>query len=48
VPLFVLREITDRTEGRVPASMSVDRKIDYAAGQDAKRQLVKRLIGSED
>jgi hypothetical protein len=37
------RELCDRTEGRVPASVNVEGKIDYAAGQDAKEQLLKRL-----
>ena len=37
------REITDRTEGRVPASVDVGAKIDYAAGKSAKEQLLKKL-----
>jgi hypothetical protein len=41
------REITDRTEGRVPASVSLEGKIDYAAGQSAKEQLLKRLGSSK-
>lgn len=37
----------DRTEGRVPASVSLEGKIDYAAGQSAKEQLMKKLGGAE-
>jgi hypothetical protein len=37
------REITDRTEGRVPATMNLEGKIDYAAGQSAKELLMKKL-----
>ena len=40
-------EITDWTEGRVPASMSVERTIDYAAGRSAKEQLLKRMGRAE-
>jgi hypothetical protein len=39
------RELAERTEGRVPASVSQEGKIDYAAGQQAKQQLMKKLGG---
>jgi hypothetical protein len=41
------KEICERTEGRVPASVDVGVKIDYAAGQTAKEQLMKKSGGDE-
>jgi len=37
------RELADRTEGRVPTAVNVEGKIDYAAGQRAKEELMKEL-----
>ena len=37
------RELAERTEGRVPAGADAGGKIDYAAGQSAKEQLLKKL-----
>jgi hypothetical protein len=37
------RELAERTEGHVPVAVSQEGKIDYAAGQDAKAQLLKKL-----
>jgi hypothetical protein len=42
------RELCDRTEGRVSASVSVEGKIDYAAGQSAKEELLKKLAAFKD
>jgi len=39
------RELAERTEGRVPTAENVEAKIDYAAGQAAKEQLMKKLGG---
>jgi hypothetical protein len=36
-------ELCDRTEGRVSASVSLEGKIHYAAGQTAKEELLKKL-----
>ena len=37
------KELAERTEGRVPAAVNVEGKIDYAAGRSAKEQLMKKL-----
>ena len=37
------REIREVTEGRVPAAVNLEGKIDYSAGQTAKQQLMKML-----
>ena len=37
------REIREVTEGRVPAALNLEGKIDYSAGQTAKQQLMKIL-----
>jgi hypothetical protein len=37
------RELAERTEGHVPTAASREGKIDYAAGRDAKEQLLKKL-----
>jgi len=37
------REVREATEGRLPVASSVESKIDYAAGQSAKQQLLKKL-----
>ena len=37
------REIREVTEGRVPAALNLEGKIDYSAGQTAKQQLMKML-----
>lgn len=41
------KEVREATEGRVPAAVSLEGKIDYAAGQSAKAQLMKKLGASE-
>jgi len=38
----VRREVT---EGRTPATLNLEGKIDYAAGQKAKEQLMRKLGG---
>ena len=37
------KELAERTEGRVPAAVNVEGKIDYAAGRSATEQLMKKL-----
>ena len=37
------KEIREVTEGRVPAALNLEGKIDYSAGQTAKQQLMKML-----
>jgi hypothetical protein len=37
------KELCDGTEGRVPASVSVEASIDDAAGRSAKEQLLEKL-----
>jgi Family of unknown function (DUF5681) len=39
------REVREVTEGRTPATLNLEGKIDYAAGQNAKRRLLKQLGG---
>jgi hypothetical protein len=45
--LSAARELCDRTEEHVPAAVSQEGKIDYAAGKDAKEQLLKKLSVDE-
>jgi hypothetical protein len=42
------REVRDVTEGHVPPSVNQEGKIDYAAGLDAKQQLLKKLAAFKD
>jgi len=41
--VVVAKEVPAVTEGRVPAAVNVEAKIDYAAGRSAKEQLLKTL-----
>jgi hypothetical protein len=40
------KEVREVAEGRTPAALNVESKIDYAGGESAKRQLLKKLAAS--